>query len=560
MEIIAEYAQHTELLQRASRLHDAFLVRPEAAERQRCDRFVEEDVPFSAYEVQEVGRGWSRLYVNECFRCRAHVNTQALGTLVAWEGLEDEALPTVWDVSDTLCGRSGLRPILSVVSVWHDLQSVSFRGCSLDSGSISHMATLLKGHRSLQEIDLRDNPIYASGGRLLVELARNSPRLLRIKTPETIPSNFQSRITARLHANLMALKRRYPERYLFSSDVDSNVGVVTGVTLDKGEPPEYYEWLGLSSSVLAYDGWSGSEVCDLLPGLVKGRACFEAEMRSLAERWRFRPNSILAQQLADLREAVSQIDTTADLFNTPKHSETLRLYGHVRRAFSSLARGGGGGGPRTEEPDPGTILAAQLTESVEIWLRNDFLTTRCVINLLERVKYHLIFRGARANRLLTKWLKRTKAEVSPLGIPLRECFVTVYEKAVAASEYGAQEVEERGVLLGEMRRVFPKCVTAFLLHVTLAGLFDVDGGDGDDSLRMVSQQLRAVLTGGRDGVSPAEDLPASIPRRDFLCHAYDLFGVQQSATQKVEEMHAWLRLLPIKVLEGFLEEETNTEK
>ena len=533
------------------------------------------DANFKEWDTDYTGRGWARHYVNRCFTHKVQVNSRVLQDLQALDALDEGAdLPCVWDLSNCYLGRNGVAPVLGAVQLRTGLTRLDLTGCGLDTKALALVVQALSSHPSIQEVVLEDNNLYASAARLAIALLSKNSNVLRIVLPDSVPALYRQRVQRRLAASMAAYKRANPSLFAEKTDPYSTSEVI----LDSSPVPAAYAVLGRAAYVLRHDGWSDEEVAGAIPPLLHGAGAVVAELDGYVERLGAAvrgktPVPVLLDELLSLRaelqahkgnpaalslplaarppeaETVSaavaaDAADAAGAFSDPVAANTLALYAHVRRSCSECAR-----------HTPGVAAKARRVAScVEELLRAEERAKRGADNLAEKIKYHTIMRGTRANKVLKRWLGRTalppdlRGGSSNSGL-IVEDFDVVYNRAFLASEYTPEEPAMREEVLSAVRTALPPCLVDFLLHVSVVELVPASVRD---ALRLLPPDLRRRCVGGHDCTLAVDDLPTVVPRGDFLVHVYELLGVRGPAELRVEEFHAWLRLLPESQLDAYL--------
>lgn len=118
-------------------------------------------------------------YIKNCerFHCRV------LSSIIKLFSEADRAPipPTKLDLSAEYIGNEGVRALVwTIVDKLPHLKILSLKSCGVEEGAVLDMAEAFKGNEYLQELDLRQNNLYASSGRALIALLRSNPKLYRL--------------------------------------------------------------------------------------------------------------------------------------------------------------------------------------------------------------------------------------------------------------------------------------------------------------------------------------------------------------------------------------------
>eukprot|EP01063_Lacrimia_lanifica_P002922 TRINITY_DN11583_c0_g1_i1.p1 TRINITY_DN11583_c0_g1~~TRINITY_DN11583_c0_g1_i1.p1 ORF type:complete len:519 (+),score=118.13 TRINITY_DN11583_c0_g1_i1:3-1559(+) len=488
---ISEYCKHSSVLQCAAADDDLGLPAFDLA----------------GWEAADAGRGWARAYVNACFGQRVATNSAVMNVLVGLDAGEEAALPDEWDVSGAnYCGRHGVGPIAVVVALWGNLRTLRLSRAGLDSQGLQQVLQVAAMHPSLEHIDVSHNRIYACAGRPIRNLLAVNPRITHFDVSGNgLPERDLAKIHALLDRNRSA---RNPPPPPPAAD----------------EPPALFPLLGRASVVLAVDGFPDT-VAELTVPLARGASALRAEVAAYRERYggamAQQQPPVLPSELERL-EALVASDPTRPLDG--HDADTLKLYGHVRRSVSYA-------GCDTEfaKRCEGVVAAA------EAWLREDRKRGRVLNAYGDRVKYHLIMRGARVNAVLRRWLTVEGRNNLPPPQPLlHSALKSELAAAAGASEYSAADHDTRTTLLQDLHALLPAVLRDYIVHVFLLALLSTDAGP----LRLLHRDVR-----GGPALSEV-DLPRNVARRDLFAHVYDFVASPASETSRVEELRVWLRLQP----------------
>lgn len=93
---------------------------------------------------------------------------------------------TSLDLSRNFLGTKGVVPLLDVVECAKALRSLDFRHQELGNEAVAIICARLRGHPSLQKLNMSDNPITLAVAADLLELAKNSPVLQYIFLDRTL--------------------------------------------------------------------------------------------------------------------------------------------------------------------------------------------------------------------------------------------------------------------------------------------------------------------------------------------------------------------------------------
>ena len=108
---------------------------------------------------------------------------------------------TELDLSSTLVGSNGVRPILDVVRKCPELRTLNLKGQRLTSEAVGEVVETLKGHPGLTDLNISDNHCPLAGPALL-ELVRKNTKLLSLKIEDcAIRPMFQKLINMQLEKN-----------------------------------------------------------------------------------------------------------------------------------------------------------------------------------------------------------------------------------------------------------------------------------------------------------------------------------------------------------------------
>lgn len=81
------------------------------------------------------------------------------------------------DLSSNFVGPKGILPLLHVIECCTHLVALDLRSQSLNKESVDHLCSTLRSHRSVQCINLSENPVNIASGVLLLELCKENPAI-----------------------------------------------------------------------------------------------------------------------------------------------------------------------------------------------------------------------------------------------------------------------------------------------------------------------------------------------------------------------------------------------
>lgn len=157
----------------------------------------------------------SRLYRQYCSEEDCRVNSALLDYIL---DRGDTCALTTLALRDNYLGPKGLRPVIRLLSDCQTLTSVDLGGNGASNGTVEYLCAVVEGHLSLSALSLRDSPVSAVGGRLLLALVEANPRIVAVdlRGSDILPA-LQERIALAADLNRLRGEQRSPQ--LVAADV-----------------------------------------------------------------------------------------------------------------------------------------------------------------------------------------------------------------------------------------------------------------------------------------------------------------------------------------------------
>ncbi|AIN98103.1 hypothetical protein LPMP_210220 [Leishmania panamensis] len=106
------------------------------------------------------------------------------------------------NLSNNYLGPKGLRPVLRMIDLCETTLSLNLQKNGMDNDTVMDLCKVLQRHGSIASLNLSDNPISVSGGKRLLQLVEENPRITELLLTGThIFEGLQSRIRMALQHN-----------------------------------------------------------------------------------------------------------------------------------------------------------------------------------------------------------------------------------------------------------------------------------------------------------------------------------------------------------------------
>ena len=158
--------------------------------------------PFCARCMCRAMAALTKLYCDECVINDCLTNSNMLSYFKALD-TGDEPFPRAIDLKGNYLGDKSLAAVCTVLSTLPGIEELDLRRLDIQLPGLTAVCRLAAQHRGLRRIDLRDNQLFASSGRLLVELLKRNPRITQcLFDSDDMPTRFVSAIHAQLGRNI----------------------------------------------------------------------------------------------------------------------------------------------------------------------------------------------------------------------------------------------------------------------------------------------------------------------------------------------------------------------